>query len=69
MADKGNVGQQLIDGYVRVSQVKGRSGDSFISPVSQEERIRAWAALHDYEVGEIHVELDQSGAKANRPKP
>lgn len=57
-----------IDGYVRVSQVRGREGDSFISPASQEDRIRGWARLHGFEVAEVHVELDQSGAKANRPK-
>src|SRR4051794_17845581 len=60
--------RKRIDGYVRVSQVRGREGDSFISPQSQEDRIRQWAKLHGYEVAVVHVELDQSGAKADRPK-
>lgn len=57
-----------IDGYVRVSEVKGREGDSFISPQSQEDRIRSWAKHNGCEVATVHVELDQSGAKADRPK-
>jgi DNA invertase Pin-like site-specific DNA recombinase len=59
---------KTIDGYVRVSKVRGREGDSFISPDVQEERIRAWSKANGYRVGEMHVELDQSGARADRPK-
>jgi DNA invertase Pin-like site-specific DNA recombinase len=50
-----------LDGYVRVSRVAGREGESFISPRVQEEKIRAWARLHDVEIGEIVEELDVSG--------
>jgi len=57
-----------IDGYVRVSQVRGRDGDSFISPDQQEDRIRSWASARDFEVGEVHVELDAKGDDASRPK-
>ena len=32
-----------LDGYVRVSRVGGRSGDAFISPGEQKEKVRAWA--------------------------
>ena len=31
-----------LDGYVRVSQVRGREGDSFISPAVQADRLRSW---------------------------
>ena len=34
---------QPLDVYVRVSDVRGRSGDSFISPKDQEERCRGLA--------------------------
>src|SRR5829696_8675613 len=57
-----------LDGYVRVSQVRGRSGDSFISPAVQRERIEAWAAAFGHEVAIVHEELDESGARADRPK-
>jgi hypothetical protein len=33
-----------MDGYVRVSRVAGREGDSFITPQAQRERIEAAAA-------------------------
>jgi hypothetical protein len=33
----------MIDGYVRVSQVRGRAGPSFISPLDQRGQIEAWA--------------------------
>jgi len=56
-----------LDGYVRVSQVRGRSGDSFISPAQQRDRIEAWCRALDHEVGEIFEELDASGAKLDRP--
>jgi DNA invertase Pin-like site-specific DNA recombinase len=57
----------LIDGYVRVSQVSGRSGARFISPIVQREQIEGWAKLHGAVVGEVFEELDESGARADRP--
>src|SRR5439155_15952110 len=57
-----------LDGYVRVSRVAGREGDSFISPEVQREKIEACAKLHDAQIIEWHEELDESGAKRNRPK-
>src|SRR4051812_19929928 len=57
-----------LDAYVRVSQVRGRSGDSFISPAVQRERIAGWAAAHGYEIARTHEELDASGATVDRPK-
>jgi DNA invertase Pin-like site-specific DNA recombinase len=57
----------LLDGYVRVSQVAGRSGESFISPAVQREQVEGWAKLHGHLVGRIFEELDQSGARSDRP--
>ncbi|WP_210492258.1 recombinase family protein [Patulibacter sp. SYSU D01012] len=54
-------------GYVRVSQVRGRGGESFISPKVQEDRIRQWAAAHGHELADVLVELDESGARRDRP--
>jgi site-specific DNA recombinase len=56
-----------ITGYVRVSQVRGRGGDSFISPKVQEDRIRQWAAAHGHTIDDVLVELDESGARRDRP--
>ena len=55
------------DGYIRVSRVAGREGESFISPDVQRKKIEAWAELHDVELVHIWEELDQSGAKRDRP--
>ncbi|MEJ7892939.1 MAG: recombinase family protein [Solirubrobacteraceae bacterium] len=57
----------LIDAYVRVSQVAGRSGASLISPTLQRERIERWAKLHGASISTVHEELDQSSARADRP--
>jgi site-specific DNA recombinase len=56
-----------ITGYVRVSQVRGRGGESFISPKVQEDRIRQWAAAHGHRIDDVLVELDESGARRDRP--
>jgi DNA invertase Pin-like site-specific DNA recombinase len=56
-----------LDAYVRVSKVAGRSGDSFISPTVQKERIEAWAALHRAELTWHEPELDVSGGRMDRP--
>ena len=45
-----------LDAYIRVSQVRGRSGPSFISPTQQRERIEAWIAALGHERGEIFEE-------------
>lgn len=55
-----------LDGYVRVSQVRGREGDAFISPGVQAERIRAWLTAHGHELGEMFQELDESGKRGHR---
>jgi DNA invertase Pin-like site-specific DNA recombinase len=56
-----------IDAYVRVSRVRGREGESFLSPTLQRERVEAWAAMRGFEIGEVFEELDESGARADRP--
>jgi len=52
-----------MDGYIRVSRVGGRKGESFISPKVQREKIKGWAELHDVKLGEVVVEEDVSGAR------
>ena len=54
-------------GYVRVSRVAGREGDSFISPELQRQKISALAAAHDHVVVDWEQDLDQSGGKYDRP--
>jgi site-specific DNA recombinase len=56
-----------MDGYVRVSRVAGRAGESFIAPEVQRRKIEEWARLHEVELVEWWEELDQSGAKRERP--
>ena len=56
-----------LDGYIRVSRVAGRSGDSFISPGEQKARIQAWARSQGHSIGRWHEDLDQPGSKADRP--
>jgi site-specific DNA recombinase len=55
------------DGYIRVSRRGGREGDSFISPEVQRKKIAAWAKLHEVEILRWWEEIDQSGAKLERP--
>jgi DNA invertase Pin-like site-specific DNA recombinase len=52
-----------FDGYIRVSRVAGRRGDSFISPDVQSETIERLAALHRIELGEVVEEFDVSGGR------
>jgi len=54
-------------GYVRVSHVGGREGDSFRSPEEQADRIRAWARSRGENVVVLDPELDQSGGRLDRP--
>jgi site-specific DNA recombinase len=56
-----------LDAYIRVSKVAGRSGESFISPTVQRERIAAWAQLNGVEVTWHEPELDVSGGTMRRP--
>jgi len=58
---------RTADGYVRVSKVAGRSGESFISPDEQRSAIEAWARSSKTEILEWHEDLDQSGGTLERP--
>lgn len=58
---------KTADGYIRVSRRGGREGESFISPEVQREKIAGWAKLHGVEIVAWWEEIDQSGAKLERP--
>jgi DNA invertase Pin-like site-specific DNA recombinase len=53
-----------MEGYVRVSRVGGREGDSYISPAVQQEAIENYAKSHGIELVRIVKEEDVSGKKA-----
>jgi site-specific DNA recombinase len=55
------------DGYIRVSRRAGREGESFISPEVQRKKIADWAKLHEVDIVQWWEEIDQSGAKLERP--
>jgi DNA invertase Pin-like site-specific DNA recombinase len=54
-------------GYVRVSFVGERGGDSFRSPEDQAATIQAWANARNEPVQILTPELDRSGGDTNRP--
>lgn len=56
-----------VDGYIRVSRIAGREGDSFISPSEQRNRIAAWAKSRGVRISQVHEDLDQPGSKSDRP--
>jgi site-specific DNA recombinase len=55
------------DGYIRVSRRGGREGESFISPEVQRRKISEWAKLHEMTIVQWWEEIDQSGARLQRP--
>jgi DNA invertase Pin-like site-specific DNA recombinase len=55
-------------GYIRVSRVGGRTGDSFISPAEQRKAIEALAQREGIKVTYWLEELDVSGGDSARPK-
>jgi DNA invertase Pin-like site-specific DNA recombinase len=57
----------MADGYIRVSRRAGREGESFISPEVQRKKLADWAKLHEVEIVHWWEEIDQSGAKLERP--
>src|SRR3954453_18263297 len=59
---------RVLDGYIRVSRVGGREGERFISPGVQREQIENWIHTRRASVGEVFEELDESGARGNRPR-
>src|SRR5262245_26604014 len=54
-------------GYVRVSRVGGRSGDSFISPELQTQSIERVCQREGLTLVDVVEELDASGGDATRP--
>ena len=56
-----------MDGYIRVSRVAGREGESFISPEVQRAKIAGCGELHGVEIVHWWEELDQSGKRRDRP--
>lgn len=56
-----------LGGYIRVSQVGGRAGDSFISPDVQRDAVGAYARAHGHHVADWFEDLDVSGGTLDRP--
>lgn len=54
-------------GYVRVSRVAGREGESFISPDVQRERISAYASAAGHRIVSWEIDLDEPGSRYERP--
>lgn len=54
-------------GYVRVSRVGARQGDSFLSPDLQRDSIERVCQREGLELVEVVEELDRSGGDASRP--
>ena len=53
--------------YIRVSQRRGRDGESFQSPIQQRERIEMTARAFGHEIVDMYEEIDESGTRADRP--
>lgn len=56
-----------MEGYVRVSRVGDRTGETFISPEVQERAIRKWGESNDREIVIAPHELNVSGGTMDRP--
>ena len=56
-----------LDGYIRVSRVAGRGGESYITEDQQRERITAFAKVMGADIARWHVDRDKSGGKLSRP--
>jgi DNA invertase Pin-like site-specific DNA recombinase len=56
-----------MDGYIRVSRVGAREGESYISPDVQREAIERWAEYKGATIAEWHVDEDWSGGTHDRP--
>ena len=59
--------QLRLIGYIRVSRVAGRAGDSFQSPGVQRERIEAYASGRGHVLIDVLEEFDESGRNPGRP--
>jgi DNA invertase Pin-like site-specific DNA recombinase len=56
-----------FDGYIRVSRVGDRSGESYISPTTQEKAIRDWAQRRGERLEFNPPEENVSGGTMDRP--
>jgi site-specific DNA recombinase len=56
-----------LDAYTRVSQTRGRSGVSLLSPDQQRDAIERYASAYSHDIVWHEPELDQSGGKMSRP--
>ena len=55
-------------GYIRVSRVGGREGESFQSPTEQRKQIEGWAKLRSVEIDGWEEDIvDVSGGTLSRP--
>jgi DNA invertase Pin-like site-specific DNA recombinase len=59
--------ERPIDGYIRVSRVGDRSGESYISPDVQRRALESWAAERGIELVMHPPEENVSGATMDRP--
>jgi DNA invertase Pin-like site-specific DNA recombinase len=59
--------ERPLDGYVRVSSVGGREGESYISPSVQRDAITRWAEYKGIPILEWHQDEDWSGGTHERP--
>lgn len=58
----------MVGGYVRVSRVGGRSGEKFLSPTLQRERIAGWCTTHGHTLSVVVEDLDVSGGATDRDR-
>jgi DNA invertase Pin-like site-specific DNA recombinase len=56
-------------GVIRVSEVKGREGESFRSPENQRERIAKLCESSDWRLSDVYEEMDVGGAAALEDRP
>jgi DNA invertase Pin-like site-specific DNA recombinase len=56
-----------MDGYIRVSRVQGRGGESYYTTKEQREEIEAWAKYKQVEIARWHEDEDESGGTHERP--
>src|SRR5215211_1868578 len=58
---------KTVDGYVRVSSLAGRGGESFYSTSDQRKAIEAYAAARGITIAAWHEDLNESGGTLQRP--
>jgi DNA invertase Pin-like site-specific DNA recombinase len=57
-----------LDGYIRVSDVNGREGPSYISPDVQRAKIQAWADAKGIKISRFFKDEDKTGRNTDRPQ-